>query len=129
MAHFAELNENNEVLRVVVIDDAYEADGENWCKEFFGTDNWKQTSYNTFGNVHYGNNPREPDGGIAFRKNYAGIGFTYDPTADAFFPPKPFNSWVLDEDTFFWEPPVPRPVDGNSYNWNEDTQSWDIQSN
>ena len=129
MAHFAELNENNEVLRVVVIDDAYEADGENWCKEFFGTEKWKQTSYNTRGGVHYGNNSREPDGGIAFRKNYAGIGFTYDPTADAFIPPKPFNSWVLDEDTFFWEPPVPRPVDGNSYNWNEDTQSWDIQSN
>lgn len=122
MAHFAELNENNVVVRVIVVDDAHEADGENWCRKFFGSGNWKQTSYNTVGGVH-------SNGGVAFRKNYAGVGFTYDPASDAFIPLQPFNSWILDEDTFLWGPPVPYPDDGNIYSWNESTQSWDIQSN
>ena len=127
MAHFAELDENNVVLRVTVVNDDYEADGENWCSKFFGTDNWKQTSYNTRAGVHYAPNSSDPDGGVALRKNYAGAGFTYDPTLDAFIPPKPFNSWTLDEATCQWKPPTPRP--GTGYFWNESSQSWDSQSN
>jgi len=116
MAHFAEIDKNNIVLRVMVIDDQYEADGENWCNNFLGGD-WKQTSYNA-----------------TIRKNYAGIGFIYDETRDAFIPISPFNSWVLNEDTCKWQSPIPYPevendADGNPteyYNWNEDTTSWDL---
>jgi len=122
MAHFAELDENNVVLRVVVVNDDYEADGENWCRQFFGTDNWKQTSYNTIANVHHGGDPYGPDSGIAFRKNYAGEGYTYDPTLDGFIPPKPFNSWTLDEDICCWEAPVPKPE--GLHIWNEEATSW-----
>ena len=125
MAHFTELDENNIVLRVVVIDDAHEADGENWCKEFFGTEKWKQTSYNTRGGVHYVPNSSTPDNGVVFRKNYAGVGFKYDPILDAFSLPQPFNSWSLDEDAHQWKPPIPCPNDGNGYSWNESAQSWD----
>ena len=125
MAHFAELDGNNIVLRVVVVDDAHEEDGENWCEEFFGANNWKQTSYNTHAGVHYAANSHTPDGGITLRKNYAGIGYSYDPVLDAFIPPQPFPSWLLDEDTCLWDSPVPKPGDGNLYRWNESTQSWD----
>lgn len=127
MAHFAELDENNVVLRVIVVNDDYEADGENWCNKRLGGE-WKQTSYNTEAGVHYAPNSSDPDGGVAFRKNYAGQGFTYNPTLDGFISPKPFNSWTLDEDTCQWEPPTPRPGQGMSeagYFWNESTQSWD----
>jgi len=87
MAHFAEIDSDNIVLRVVVIDDAYEDDGENWCANFFGGGTWKQTSYN--------NN---------IRKNYAGIGYTYDAGRDAFIPPMPENgSFQLNESTCLWE--------------------------
>lgn len=96
---------------------------------------WVQTSYNTRGGVHYGQDG-QPDGGVALRKNYAGIGYTYDAGRDAFIPPKPFNSWVLDEQTCYWNPPVPQPEmvhptetePGTIYNWNEDTLSWDPQT-
>ena len=128
MAHFAKLDENNIVLQVVVVNDFYEADGENWCKELFGTDSWKQTSYNTRGGVHYAENSNSPDGGTALRKNYAGIGYSYNPTLDAFIPPQSFPSWILDETTCLWESPVPKPDDGNLYDWNESTQSWDAVS-
>jgi len=123
MAHFAKLDENNIVLQVVVVNDLYEADGENWCKELFGTDSWKQTSYNTRGGVHYAANSNSPDEGTALRKNYAGVGYSYNPTLDAFIPPQPFPSWLLDETTCQWEPPVP-PPDSGIHTWNEDTQSW-----
>ena len=123
MAHFAELDENNVVLRVVVVNDDYESDGENWCNKKLGG-NWKQTSYNTSANVHYGGDPYGPDSGIAFRKNYAGAGFTYNPTLDGFISPQPFNSWTVDEDTCLWEPPIPSPG-GAGYSWNESTLSWD----
>jgi len=125
MAHFAELDENNIVLRVVVVDDAHEADGESWCSAFFGTNSWKQTSFNTRGGVHYASNSDTPDDGTAFRKNYAGIGYTYDPVRDAFIPPKVYPSFVFDEDSCTWVPPTPRPDDGSVYGWNEDTQSWE----
>lgn len=81
-----------------------------------------QTSYNTRGGVHY-NQQGEPDG-PGLRKNYAGIGFTYDPELDAFIPPKPYPSWLLDTQTCLWEAPVPYPNDGNTYYWDEATLSW-----
>jgi len=104
MAHFAELDSNQVVLRVIVVSDDNEADGENWCKNLLGG-NWKQTSYN--------NN---------IRKNYAGIGFTYDASKDAFVPPQPYPSWTLVEDTCQWKPPVDYPTPDESetiYEWNE----------
>ena len=86
--------------------------------------NWIQTSYNTRGGVHYAPNSSEPDGGIALRKNYAGKGYTYDKIRDAFIFPKPYPSWILDEDTCQWDAPTPMPDDGKRYNWDEDTTSW-----
>ena len=115
MAHFAELDSNNVVLRVVVISNPDTADasgvekehiGAAYCERLFGG-TWMQTSYN--GNI---------------RKNYAGIGHTYDATRDAFIAPKPYPSWVLNETTCRWEPPVPYPTDGKMYEWDEATQSW-----
>ena len=97
--------------------------------EFFDTfvdsspGEWVQTSYNTRGGVHYGPDG-QPDGGEALRKNYAGIGFSFDRTRDAFIPPKPFPSWVLDEDSCLWESPVPYPNDGEMYTWDEATGDW-----
>jgi hypothetical protein len=88
---------------------------------------WIQTSYNTRGGVHYGQDG-QPDGGVALRANYAGIGFTYDENLDAFIPPKPFESWVLDEETCLWNAPIKAPDDGNFYQWNELTQSWDLDA-
>lgn len=87
---------------------------------------WIQTSYNTRGGVHYEPNSNTPsaDQSKALRKNYAGIGYSYDPVRDAFIPPKPFNSWVLDEQTCFWGAPVPYPTDGKAYVWDEATTSW-----
>lgn len=84
---------------------------------------WVQTSYNTRGGVHYGPDGA-PDGGVALRKNYAGIGYTYDAARDAFIPPQPYSSWVLDEDTCLWHPPVPAPTDGKPYYWDESAMTW-----
>ena len=119
MAHFAKL-ENNVVITVnSVVNEVLkdlngveqEAIGIEFLKTLYNEPNaiWKQTSYN--------NN---------FRKNHAGIGYTYDESRDAFIPPKPFNSWILNEDTCNWEAPVARPLDGKNYIWNEETLSWDI---
>ena len=89
---------------------------------------WKQTSYNTYGNVHYAPSPpaepRTPDGGIPLRANYAGIGYTYDSYHDVFYAPSPYPSWILNTSTWLWEAPVPAPVDGGKYAWNEATLSW-----
>lgn len=119
MAHFAQIDSNNIVTQVIVIDQETLNTG-HWGSPA----SWIQTSYNTRGGVHYGPNG-EPDGGVALRKNYAGIGYTYDPVRDAFIPPRPFESWTLDEDTCLWQSPVPMPQDGKLYAWNELTQSWD----
>ena len=119
MSHFAKLDENNIVTFVTVgrqEDDGLEAE----LSERTG-DVYKQTSYNTSGGVH-------SLGGTPFRKNYAGIGFTYDAERDAFISPKPYESWVLDEETCQWEAPVAMPensADGH-YSWSEDTLSWDF---
>ena len=85
---------------------------------------WIQTSYNTSGGKHYAPNSHDEDGGVALRKNYAGIGYTYDKTRDAFIPAKPYPSWTLVEDTCQWTAPVTYPDDGKFYEWNEATTSW-----
>jgi len=120
MSHFAEIDETNTVLRVIVAE-----------QDFINTgavgdpSKWIQTSYNTRGGVHYGQDG-QPDGGEQMRKNYAGIGYTYDAGRDAFIPPKPFPSWTLDEATCYWNPPVAMPSDITKiWTWNETTQSWD----
>ena len=117
MAHFAEIDENNIVTRVIVVADENEADGENWCNGFLGG-TWKKTSYNTLGNVH-------ALGGTPFRKNYAGVGDTYDASRDAFIEPHEFASWTLNETTCMWNPPVAMPVDDKLYEWNETETRWD----
>ena len=117
MAHFAEINDGNTVVRVIVVADEHEADGENWCNALLGG-TWKQTSYNTSGGVH-------KLSGTPLRKNHAGIGYTYDEDKDAFIPKQPYASWVLNETTCQWEAPVAHPDDGERYSWNEETTSWD----
>ena len=112
MSHFAKVK-NNIVTEVIVAE-----------AEFFDTfvdtspGEWIQTSYNTIGGEHL-------LGGTPLRKNYAGIGFTYDATKDAFIPPQEFDSWTLNESTCLWEPPVAYPSDGKDYRWNETTTAWD----
>ena len=116
MAHFAQLDENNLVTQVIVVHNnelldngvESEAKGIMFCQSLFGADTrWVQTSYNA-----------------SIKKNYAGVGYTYDQQRDAFIAPKPFDSWVLNEDTCNWESPVPYPNDGKTYQWNEATTSW-----
>jgi hypothetical protein len=123
MSHFAKLDENNIVTFVTV--GRKEDDGkENELFERTG-DVYRQTSYNTRGGVHYNPETGEPseDQSKALRYNYAGIGYTYDEARDAFIPPKPYESWVLNEDTCLWDAPVPMPEDG-MYTWDEETTSW-----
>jgi hypothetical protein len=86
---------------------------------------WIQTSYNTSGGVHIDPDTRQPDDGTPLRYNFAGIGFTYDSERDAFIPPKPFASWLLNQDTCLWGAPIPQPDDDQYYTWNEETQTWD----
>jgi len=129
MASFAKLNNNiverveSVVNQVITNSNGIEEEqlGINFLKTLYNEPNavWKQTSYNTLGGVHR-------LGGTPFRKNHAGIGYQYDQQRDAFIPPKPFNSWILNEDTCNWNAPIPRPNDENMYSWNEDNQSWDL---
>jgi hypothetical protein len=123
MAHYAFLDANNIVVNVITgIDEG--TDDIDW-EEFYGA---KRTSYNTKGGIYYDpitNLPHE-DQSKAYRKNYAGIGYSYDPVKDAFIPPKSFDSWILNEDTCNWEAPVPYPNDGNEYYWDEETLSWQL---
>tara|TARA_R100001530_G_scaffold112865_1_gene79872 strand:+ start:161 stop:520 length:360 start_codon:yes stop_codon:yes gene_type:complete len=116
MSHFAKI-ENDLVTQVIVAE-----------QDFINTmdGQWVQTSYNTRAGIHYAPNSNDPDGGVALRKNYAGIGYTYDSDRDAFILPKPYDSWLLDEQTCTWEAPVPYPNDDNTYEWNEETQTWDL---
>jgi hypothetical protein len=116
MAHFAQLDENNVVTQVIVVHnnelmlDGTESEDKGilFCKSLFGADTrWKQTSYNA-----------------TIRKNYAGIGYAYDASRDAFIPPQPFASWGLNEDTCRWDSPVPMPTEGGPYQWDEATTSW-----
>lgn len=116
MAHFAKLDEDNIVIQVITAGDEYEENGEELYSQIAGGI-WKRTSYNTLGGKHL-------LGGVPFRKNYAGIGYTYDSVRDAFIPPKPYDSWVLNEETCLWEPPIPYPSNDNGYLWNEENQEW-----
>lgn len=115
MAHFAQLDENNQVIGVIVVNNDVitldgvedEQAGIDFCRSLYGAEtNWRQTSYNA-----------------SFRKNYAGLGFTYDATRDAFIPPKPYASWSLDEDLCQWQPPVSYPESGRCY-WDEAQGTW-----
>jgi hypothetical protein len=135
MAHFAKV-ENGVVTQVIVA-------GQGFIDSGFVGDpkDWVQTSFNTRGGVHYGQDG-QPDGGVALRKNFACVGYTYDPALDAFYAPSPYPSWLLNKDTALWEPPIPKPADFNDYPeiekypscplpgdykdyiWNEETLSW-----
>ena len=134
MGYFAKLNENNIVTEVHSVSNfVFETNGiddENKGIEYltmiFNYSNWKQTSYNTMGGIHFQNGEPSPDQTKAFRKNYARIGDTYDAGRDAFIPPKPFPSWVLHEASCLWEAPIPIPITNKPYIWNEDRQTWDI---
>jgi hypothetical protein len=125
MSHFAKVNQG--IVEQVIVAEP----------EFFETfiddtpGEWIQTSYNTIGGVHY---VRNEDGSLgepsedqtkALRKNFAGVGYTYDKSKDVFIPQQPYNSWTLDEDTCIWEAPIAYPDDGEQYTWNEETQTWD----
>ena len=118
MAHYAFLDLNNIVTGVIVGKDESEGgiDWEQHYGEFRGQP-CKRTSYNTVGGVH-------KNGGTAYRKNYASIGYTYDTDRDAFIAPKPFASWVLNETSCIWEAPISRPTDGKIYSWNEEQLAW-----
>lgn len=115
--HFAHIT-NGIVDQVIVIDQ------ETLNLGHWGNPSeWKATSYNTRGGVHYGQDG-QPDGGIALRGNYAGINYIYDSEHDVFYPPKPFESWILNTTTWLWDAPTPMPTDGHLYSWDESTVSW-----
>ena len=120
MSNFAKIDKDGIVQKVIVIEQDV-LDSGNWGD----ANNWIQTSYNTRGGVHYAPNSNNADGGVALRKNYAGIGDKYDKERDAFIAPQPFPSWTLNGDTCLWEAPVAYPNDGKDYEWNEETTSWD----
>lgn len=119
MAHFAELDDNNIVTRVVVVHNnelllngvETESKGVAFLNTLYGHNRWKQTSYNK-----------------KIRKNYAGVGFSYNQNKDAFIPPKPFNSWILDDELCLWKSPVPYPADGSSYVWDETMLNWKVNN-
>ena len=116
MAHFAKVI-NNIVIEVIVAEqDFIDTIPDKWA--------WVQTSYNTYGGKHYDPNTGQVDKKKPLRKNYAGIGYRYDKERDAFIPPQPFPSWVLDDDSCLWQPPIPYPDDNKQYIWNEEHKEW-----
>jgi hypothetical protein len=117
MAHYAEINHDGFVVQVIPGWDETVKSGMEQILLLETGNIWKRTSYNTIGGKHL-------LGGTAFRKNYAGVGFTYDSARDAFIPPQPFPSWVLNEETCLWDAPVAMPTDGQRYSWDEATISW-----
>ena len=127
MAHYAQLDSENVVVNVFVGRDDVVEGIDDW-ETYYAPEGYtvKQTSYNTRGGVHYDPETGEPseDQTKALRKNYAGIGFTYDEARDAFIPPKPYDSWILDEGTCLWVAPLPMPEDGGQYTWDEDAGDW-----
>jgi len=125
MAHFAQIDSDNKVIQVIVVDtkDTSDANGVEkesigvaFCERLLGG-TWIKTSYNTIGGVH-------TSGGTALRGNYAGIGYTYDPTNDVFYAPQPFPSWTIAGPTWQWQAPTPMPTDGGMYSWDEKTKKW-----
>lgn len=129
MAHYAIIDNNNVVIQVFVGRDEDDLDetGVDWETQY-STQGviCKRTSYNTQGGIHYDAQTGQPssDQSKALRKNYAGVGYAYDPERDAFIPPKTYNSWVLNEATCLWEAPVKEPKTGGPYVWDEETISW-----
>jgi len=121
MAHFALLDSNNIVTFVTV---GRDEDNEVDISTRTGQ-TYKKTSYNTRGGIHYGQDG-QPDNGVAFRANYAGIGYTYDSTNDVFYAPKPYASWTIGAPTWVWQAPVPYPTNGKTYTWNETNQTWNV---
>ena len=128
MASFAKIGLNNKVIEVLSVNNEVLKDSNGIEQENIGVDFltkltgypvWKQTSYNTHAGVH-------DNGGTPLRKNHAGIGFKYDQYKDAFIEPKPFNSWILNEDTCRWDAPVVKPDDGQKYKWNETIKNWEL---
>lgn len=122
MAHFAEINSENKVVRVLVVPDEQEHRGEEFLSVDLGLGGrWLKTSYNTVSGKHV-------LGGTPYRKNFAGIGFTYDEVRDAFIPPKKFESFIFDENTCTWVPPIPTPIEyyteNKRYMWDEDKRTW-----
>jgi hypothetical protein len=115
MSYYAKV-ENGKVMQVIAAKQDVIDSG------LFGT-GWVQTSYNTKGNVHYGQDG-QPDGGIALRGNFAGIGYTYDAINDVFYAPKPYPSWLMNESTWLWKAPIPFPTTGGPYQWDETNQQW-----
>jgi hypothetical protein len=116
MSHWAKIDENNIVTRVLVGNNNEPDEGYQWLIDNLGG-TWVKTSYNTHAGVHR-------EGGTPLRKNYAGVGMTYDQERDAFILPQPFKSWVLNEETCVWIAPVDYPTDDKSYRWDEDSTSW-----
>tara|TARA_Y100001938_G_scaffold145016_1_gene220829 strand:- start:58 stop:438 length:381 start_codon:yes stop_codon:yes gene_type:complete len=125
MAHFAKLGAGNIVVAVHIVSNdiaTTEQAGIDFLNNLYKSrDIWRQTSYNTYAGEH-------SLGGTPFRKNFAGVGYRYDQTKDAFIPPQPYNSWKLNETTCIWDPPVAYPSDGKIYIWNETTQQWDLRN-
>ena len=118
MSHFAQINEDNIVIEVIVaeqdfIDSGVVGDPSKWI----------QTSYNTHNGIHY-DKDGTPDDGIAIRGNYATLGCVYDPVLDIFYPPQSFSSWVFNIETLTWDSPIPYPIDGNAYYWDETIKNW-----
>jgi hypothetical protein len=119
MAYFAEISDNNTVLRVLAVADNQEHRGQEFLAEDLGLNGrWIQTSYNTYGGVH-------KLGGTPLRKNYAGFDYIYDEERDAFIPPKPSSKWILNEETCLWESPIPYPEDDKGYTWNDNKGEWE----
>lgn len=123
MAHYAYLDENN-LVTMVIVGKNEDENNVNW-EQYYGA---KRTSYNTKGGIYYDPITNKPhiDQSKAFRKNFAGIGYLYDLNRDAFIPPKPFESWTLNEQSCLWQSPMPYPDDGNEYYWNEYTLTWEL---
>jgi hypothetical protein len=129
MAHYAFINADFVVTEVIVgVSESELIEGqppEAWYGQFRGAV-CKRTSYNTHGGIHYTDGEPSADQSKAYRKNYAGIGYSYDQDRDAFIPPKPYPSWILNESTCQWDAPVPYPTDGQMYLWDEDNQQWTV---
>ena len=121
MSLFAEVK-NGIVQQVIVAD-------QEFIDSLSNPEEWIQTSYNTRGGVHYAPNSNIPDGGVALRANYAGIGYTYDAVNNVFYAPQPYPSWIISAPTWLWEAPVPYPQDGKNYYWDETIQNWVLFNN
>jgi len=123
MAHFAEIDFDNKVVRILVVSDEDSENAQDFLANKLGLGGtWIQTSYNTRGGVHYGSDG-QPDGGTQIGFNYAGIGYSWDGTG--FYAPQPYPSWTLNKTSYIWEAPILMPTDGKIYIWNEDKKNWE----